>query len=149
MPNLSFVSPPSAADLQEIYQQIYRAAYEKFLKAPHWVEFYRYVFGIGGIVRQALPLPQDRLEFQKTQEYIKIQRMLAKLRKGSAPLHEEKTKVITVRIPKSLHQALIHEADEYHLSLNKYCISKLLQLLDPRIFPPPNESQQEEEEEEI
>ena len=119
-----------AADVQ----QIYRAAYEKFRQAANWVEFYREIFGVRGLLRQALPLPQQYHQFQQTPEYVEIQRMLAKLRQRSVPIPDEETKVITVRIPRSLYEALRKEAHEHQTSLNKYCISKLVQLLDSRVF---------------
>jgi len=120
----------SAPDVQEIY----RAAYEKFRQAANWVEFYREIFGVRGLLRQALPLPHQYHQFQQTQEYVEIQRMLAKLRQRSGPIPDEETKVITVRIPRSLYEALRKEAYDHQTSLNKYCISKLVQLLDSRIF---------------
>ena len=43
---------------------------------------------------------------------------------------EEPTRVITVRLPKSLHEALRVEAHEHQTSMNKLCISKLLQFID-------------------
>lgn len=143
MSDISSLAAPVSVDLQEIY----RLAYEKFRQVGNWVEFYREVFGVKGFLRQMFPIPQQYHEFQKTQEYVEIQRMLTQLRKRSAPVRDEETKVITVRIPKSLYDALHHEADEHHTSLNKYCISKLLQLLDSRVFPPEEQTEKKEEEE--
>ncbi|HOM19069.1 MAG TPA: toxin-antitoxin system HicB family antitoxin [Thermoguttaceae bacterium] len=137
MSNISSLPMPVSVDLQEIY----RLAYEKFRQVGNWVEFYREIFGVKGLLRQVFPIPQQYHEFQKTQEYVEIQRMLSQLRKRAAPVRDEETKVITVRIPKSLYDALHHEADEHHTSLNKYCISKLLQLLDSRIFPPEEQTE--------
>ena len=48
---------------------------------------------------------------------------------------DEPTQVITVRLPKSLHEALRVEADEHHTSMNKLCISKLLQFIDHERVP--------------
>ena len=39
------------------------------------------------------------------------------------------TRVITVRLPESLHEALKAEAVDHKTSMNKLCISKLLQAL--------------------
>ena len=41
----------------------------------------------------------------------------------------EPTRVITVRLPESLHEALKAEASDHNTSMNKLCISKLLQVL--------------------
>ena len=43
--------------------------------------------------------------------------------------------MITVRLPKSLHEALRDEAHEHRTSMNKLCISKLLQFIDSEQVP--------------
>ena len=43
--------------------------------------------------------------------------------------------MITVRLPKSLHEALRAEAHEHRTSMNKLCISKLLQFIDNEKVP--------------
>jgi predicted HicB family RNase H-like nuclease len=48
---------------------------------------------------------------------------LAKLRAKTAA--KEPEKVITVRLPKSMLEALKHQAHEHETSLNKYCIELL------------------------
>ena len=48
----------------------------------------------------------------------------------------EPTRVITVRLPKSLHESLRDEAYEHRTSMNKLCISKLLQFIDGQQVPP-------------
>jgi hypothetical protein len=46
------------------------------------------------------------------------------------PEDKEPTRVITVRLPKSLHEFLQVEAHEKCTSMNQLCISKLVQWLD-------------------
>ena len=66
-----------------------------------------------------------------------IHRMVAELRKVAPPKDlAEETQVITVRIPKSMHEALRIEAFEHHTTMNKLCISKLLQFIDAENVPP-------------
>jgi predicted HicB family RNase H-like nuclease len=48
---------------------------------------------------------------------------------------DEPTRVITVRLPKCLHEALRAEAHEHRTSMNKLCISKLLQFIDEGMVP--------------
>ena len=43
--------------------------------------------------------------------------------------------MITVRLPKSLHESLRTEAHEKRTSMNKLCISKLLQMIDTELIP--------------
>ena len=85
-----------------------------------------------GIVRQAFPSRDSLAAFEQTEAYHELQHLLTKLRQqGPVALDEEEpTRVITVRLPKSLHEALRAEAHEHQTSMNKLCISKLLQFID-------------------
>lgn len=123
--------------MSEKTKEIYRIAHELFSQKPDWVTFFREVLGITGIVRQAYPSPESMTEFEKTAEYAEIQQMLAQLRTGpqSPNEEEEPTRVITVRLPKSLHESLRTEAHERRTSMNKLCISKLLQMVDQQLVP--------------
>src|SRR5690606_9089517 len=69
---------------------------------------------------------------EKTTEYTEIQGMLTRLRERGReqPQQQEPTAVITVRLPKSLHDALRLEAHDRRISMNKLCIAKLVQSLD-------------------
>jgi predicted HicB family RNase H-like nuclease len=75
--------------------------------------------------------------FEMSSEYAEIQQMLAKLREKSADEAEgrEPTRVITVRMPKSLHESLRQEAHSRRTSMNKLCISKLLQVISEELIP--------------
>jgi len=115
-----------------------RAATEINQKEPDWVTFFREVLGVGGIVQQLYPTPEALAEFVKTPEYADIQRMLTRLRakcKAGSIDNPEPTRVITVRMPKSLHESLRSEAHMWHTSMNQLCISKLIQLIDSELVP--------------
>ena len=129
--------PTQTADEFTRCQAVCREANRLFTQDPDWVTFYREVLGINGKIRKAFPDAQDLAEFEKTEEYQEIQQMLAKLReRGRAqPTEAEPTRVITVRMPKSLHETLRVEAHERHTSMNKLCISKLLQMIDEGLVP--------------
>ncbi len=63
--------------------------------------------------------------------------MLAAIRsqdssKGDAA---EPERMITIRLPKSLHEALANESEEVKLSINKLCITKLVQSVESRFVP--------------
>jgi predicted HicB family RNase H-like nuclease len=76
-------------------------------------------------------------DFEQSVEYAEIQQMLAKLRERAAAEDpdREPTRVITVRMPKSLHESLRHEAHSRRTSMNKLCISKLLQVISEELIP--------------
>ena len=119
-----------------------RKAYEKaviiFDGEPDWVTYYREVLGVQGVVRQMFPSKAELAAFEKSEEYHKIQQQIAKLRQKSRSPTDggEPTRVITVRLPKSLHESLRDEAYDKHTSINQLCISKLLQIIEKELVPP-------------
>ena len=124
--------------MNEQRQDVFRVADEIFRQRPSWVTFFREVLGVDGIVRQVHSTSEALSQFEQTPEYQKIQQMLAKLRENDADLPggpREPTRVITVRLPKSLHESLRAEAHDRHTSMNKLCISKLLQVVDDELVP--------------
>lgn len=118
-------------------EKVLRVAEKLYSKSPDWVSFYRQVVGLRGIVRQTFPTRNSLTEFEQTEIYREIQQMLTRLREGKPPAAdpEEPTRVITVRLPRSLHEALRVEAHEHQTSMNKLCISKLLQFIDNKMIP--------------
>ena len=124
--------------MSEQRQDVFRVADEIYQQRPSWVTFFREVLGVDGIVRQAYSTPEALAHFEQTPEYQKIQQMLAKLRENDSDLPggpREPTRVITVRLPKSLHESLRAEAHDRRTSMNKLCISKLLQVIDEELVP--------------
>ena len=118
-------------------QEVHRIASELYKQQPDWVTFFRKVLGVDGIARQLFTTAQEMTMLEQSGEYAEIQQMLAKLRErgGSPPDASEPTRVITVRLPKSLHESLRTEAHEKRTSMNKLCISKLLQMVDEQLIP--------------
>ncbi len=118
-------------------QEVLRVADEMFQQSPDWVTFFREILGLEGVVRRAFPTPELLNRFEQCPEYGEIQQRLAKLRaRGDFfASSREPTRVITVRLPKSLHESLRAEAHERHTSMNKLCISKLLQMVDGDLVP--------------
>ena len=53
----------------------------------------------------------------------------------TADPENEPTRVITVRLPKSMHEYLRTEAHDLRTSMNKLCISKLLQVIEEDMIP--------------
>ncbi|MFH1923708.1 MAG: toxin-antitoxin system HicB family antitoxin [Planctomycetota bacterium] len=120
---------------QRVYQAAHRLASSK--PAPDWVTFFRKILGINGVVRRTYPTPEALAEFERSETHCEILEMLTRLRERTPGPEElqEPTRVITVRLPRSLHEALRTEADEHHTSMNKLCISKLLQFIENDLIP--------------
>lgn len=116
---------------------VQQVAQELFEQSPDWVTFFRAVLGVEGVVRETFSTPADMAAFEHSPEYAELQQMVARLRgrNGDASSSKEPTRVITVRLPQSLHESLRLEAHERRTSMNKLCISKLLQLIDNQLVP--------------
>ena len=121
--------------------EVLTTAQHFYHKNPNWVVFFREILGGKGIVRRLYSTNEALAEFEKTPEYAEIQAMLSKLRSegnGEAAAQEEPCKVITVRMPQSMHESLKEEAHAYRTSMNQLCISKLLQIVDGDLVPTDN-----------
>lgn len=116
----------------EKHDEIKQEAERLYSLKPDWVTFYREILGLHGVVRHCFPTREEIETFEQSDAYQDILQMLAQLRQqGSAPAEDsEPTRVITVRLPKSMHETLRIEAFEHRTSMNKLCISKLLQYVD-------------------
>ena len=135
--NESPVSPVDQITGESREKAALRIAEDHFNRAPDWVTFFREVLGVDGVIRRSFKDQEDLEAFERSEEYSQIQQMLAKLRERKEPQSEdtEPTRVITVRLPKSVHESLRQEAHARHTSMNKLCISKLLQVVDEQLIP--------------
>jgi len=122
---------------QESYREVLQVAENLYRQSPDWVTFFREVLGIDGIARKRFPNIEELTKFEQSEEFDKIQKMLVKLRekRSSADSENEPTRVITVRLPKSMHEYLRTEAHDLRTSMNKLCISKLLQVIGEEMIP--------------
>jgi len=121
----------------EKYQQILQNARHLYGQDPDWVAFFRQVLGVEGIVRQSFSTLEELTNFEKSEEFEQIQKWLVKLREKrvTTDTDTEPTRVITVRLPKSMHEYLRTEAHDLRTSMNKLCISKLLQMIEQDRIP--------------
>ena len=117
--------------------EVKRVSEDLLAQEPDWVTFYREILGLHGVARHAFPTREAFAAFEQSEDNKDILQMLAKLRRqGPVALDEnEPTRVITVRLPKSLHEALRAEAHDHRTSMNTLCISKLLQFIDGESVP--------------
>ncbi len=117
--------------------EVLRVAMETFDQGADWVTFFRKILGVDGLIRRVFPDSESLGAFEQSPEYDTIQHMLGKLRLQVAPANndQEPTRVITVRLPQSVHDSLRNEAHERRTSMNKLCISKLLQVINEELVP--------------
>ena len=118
-------------------QEVFNNANQIYVATPDWASFFRLVLGVDGLIRSSFTTPQEIVAFEQSPQFKEIQGMLAKLREKNnvEVADQEPTKVITVRLPKCLHESLRSEAHERKTSMNKLCISKLVQIIDGSLVP--------------
>ncbi len=112
-------------------QKVLQVANGLYQSKPDWVTFFRETLGVNGAARNVFSTQDEYISFEQRPEFNDIQQMVANLRNRKIPGNgsNEPTRVITVRLPESLHEALKAEASDHNTSMNKLCISKLLQVL--------------------
>lgn len=115
----------SATTILEVVERLYAMD-------PEWVVFFREVLGVDGIVRRTFRDSQSLVRFECSPEYARIREMLDDLRsrQKERPSERETLRVVTVRMPRTLHETLRAEAEQLRVSINSLCISKLIKLLD-------------------
>lgn len=132
-PTNETTAPAPVLSTEERCQMVCRVANETYGKTKDWVVFFREILGVNGLARRLYPTAEEYTAFEKTAEYADIQKMVKRLRDKPAAAQadgQEVTRVITVRLPASLHEFLKAEAHDHKTSINQLCISKLLQAMD-------------------
>ncbi|MEX0867195.1 MAG: hypothetical protein WD030_07540 [Pirellulales bacterium] len=137
MQSIAMQAEQGDGDPAEARKDIYHVAQTLYNDKTDWVTFFREVLGKEGVVRRNFREVRSLHEFETTDDYSDIQEMLVDLWKKNpgSKGEPEATRVITVRMPESVHEALKTEADERRTSMNKLCISKLLQPIDDKFIP--------------
>jgi predicted HicB family RNase H-like nuclease len=105
-------------------------AEQRVREAADWMELSNSLFGPGGKATEAFSTQAERTAFCKTQEYKRILALLDRLPAPPAKEFMELTAsangAISVRLPRSVHAALLAEAKAEGVSLNQLCVSKLV-----------------------
>lgn len=134
---LEMEAPDPAWESGQKASRIREIATEAFAKTGSWVVFFREMLGTSGVARKAYPTQEQYEQFQTTQAHAELQEMVAAIRSQDTSKGDsvEAERMITIRLPKSLHDVLTLESNEMNLSINKLCISKLLQPIEGRFVP--------------
>ncbi len=98
-------------------------------KKVDWITINNALFGPGGKLTQLFPNIAERAALAGTAAYKELCRLLDQERDHgideSATQHATASGQTIVRMPKSLHAALLAEAEAEGVSLNQLCVSKL------------------------
>ena len=118
-------------------KQVVDCVAEFFGAAPTWTAFYREALGKEGIVSKVFPDQQGCNAFMESPEYFQVLEMLTALRARNLPENDptEAQRMITIRLPMSLHDSVCREANELKISVNSLCITRMLQPLVAEMLP--------------
>ena len=105
-------------------QQLLQIANEAASRAECWEDIHNAVYGVGGPFSQLFATPAERTAFSKTVEYDQIRKLIQSLPGRSGTSNEYNGRIL-VRVPKSVHAALAHEAEQEGVSLNQLIVAKL------------------------
>ncbi len=109
---------------QTAAQQALEAARLKSQTGANWIDIHNTVFGIGGLSTKLFPTEAERVAFTRSDEYAEIMKLLDEAPDQNARRPEVSGKFL-VRIPKSLHAALVVEAKAENTTLNQLVVAKL------------------------
>lgn len=116
---------------------VHQVAAELFGVAPTWTAFFRETLGVDGVAHQVFSDSSEYRKYEASETHSKLLEMLTVLRSRDLPDCDpsEPQRMITVRIPKSLHDSLCEESNVLKVSMNKLCITRLLQRVDMSMLP--------------
>ncbi|OYP34422.1 toxin-antitoxin system HicB family antitoxin [Rhodopirellula sp. MGV] len=137
LPTIELPATEYSGSYEDRCKQTLFLAEEAFAKTGSWVLFYRVVMGTKGVVQKMFSDPEEYKQFIVSEHYATLQEMLAAIRSQDQSKADsaEPERMITIRIPRSLHESLQVEAKNAGLSINKLSISKLLLPVNPRFIP--------------
>ncbi len=96
------------------------------------MEFWNALCGIDGQLSRLFPKQTDRIAFSKTPEWKKFHELWQELQERDKKTNHDfavatssANGTVILRLPKSIHMALIREAEHEGTSLNQLCVAKL------------------------
>lgn len=112
------------SDFQAKAAQVLEVAEDLFQRTTSWEFFFREIFSVQGAIHRLFPSHEERERFRGTEQYARLDRMRSEISRREESRRQPR-QVITVRMPRSLHEALKAEAHQQQTSLNQLCLRKL------------------------
>lgn len=110
--------------------QLLKFAEQRLQQSSDWVDFHNALFGIGGKATELFPTESERAALIRTPECRRLFAMMDRLPqpavKDFGEMLATANGAISVRLPRSVHAALLAEAKAEGISLNQLCLSKLV-----------------------
>jgi hypothetical protein len=111
-------------------RNLLKFAQQRATQATDWIELSNALFGLGGKATELFPTESERTAFCRTEEYQRILALMDTLpqpqAKGFVEMIASANGAISVRLPRSVHAALLAEAKAEGVSLNQLCVAKLV-----------------------
>jgi predicted HicB family RNase H-like nuclease len=123
----SATTSKSPTPFERKLREIERLTTTLVARQPDWMIVYREVLGVDGAADRLFATDKEMKRFTNSKSHQTIQNRLSELRERTPARSESPTRVITVRLPASLHDTLRAEARQRGVSLNRLCISRLLE----------------------
>jgi hypothetical protein len=115
-------TPRAARTVEQRARELLKLAQKESAEAESWIDLHNAIYGIGGHLGKLFPAAADRLALSKMPEFQEIARLISDARDSHGPPASGK---FVLRLPESLHAALIAEARREGVSLNQLCLAKL------------------------
>jgi predicted HicB family RNase H-like nuclease len=108
-------------------REVSEVAHAFYEHCTDWVTFYREMLGVNGVVRKAFTTGDELRCLRADRRIQLIQKMAGRAARRSATTGDgkETMRVITVRMPQSVHESLKREAEERGTSMNKLAVIEI------------------------
>ena len=111
-------------------RQVLEFAESKAKEVSDWLELHFALFGVDGKATEFFPTEAERSAFLRSAEYKRINALMDTLphpkKSEIKELVSSANGAISVRLPRSVHAALLAEAKAEGVSLNQLCVAKLI-----------------------
>jgi hypothetical protein len=111
-------------------KEVLAFAQQRAATAVDWLELSNALYGVGGKATELFATESERTAFCRTKEYKEILALMDTLpqpqAKGFVKMVGSANGAISVRLPRTVHAALLAEAKAEGVSLNQLCAAKLI-----------------------
>ena len=111
-------------------RQVLEFAESRAKEVADWLELHYDLFGVRGRATELFPTEADRAVFLQTDEYKRLLALMDTMPRPKKNAIREMVSsangAISVRLPRSVHAALLAEAKAEGVSLNQLCLAKLV-----------------------
>jgi hypothetical protein len=122
--------PKTSRKIAAKARQLLEFAEQRAKEVADWLELHFTLFGVDGNASELFPTEAERTAFLGSAEYKRLLALMDRLprpeKKDIQELVSSANGAISVRLPRSVHAALLTEAKAEGVSLNQLCVSKLV-----------------------